>query len=107
MQTLKPFEYIEPATVQEAVRISLKYGDKATIIAGGVDLVPRMRLRKLRPEYLVSLQSIPGLDYVESDGKGRRSERFEALVRMSWFSCGVSPPYFSFSNLISSVNDNW
>ena len=45
MQALKPFEYFEPATVQEAVRISLKYGDKATIFAGGVDLVPRMRLR--------------------------------------------------------------
>ena len=72
MQTLKPFEYFEPATVQEAARISLKYGDKATVFAGGVDLVPRMRLRKLRPEYLVSLQGIPGLDYVESDEKGLR-----------------------------------
>ncbi len=72
MQALKPFEYFEPATVQEAARIALKYGDKATVFAGGVDLVPRMRLRKLRPEYLVILQSIPGLDYVESDGKGLR-----------------------------------
>ena len=72
MLALKPFEYFEPVSVQEAVRISFMYGDKAKIFAGGVDLVPRMRQRKARPECVISLQSIPGLDYVESDGKGLR-----------------------------------
>ncbi|GAH68369.1 unnamed protein product, partial [marine sediment metagenome] len=48
------------------------YGEKAKIIAGGVDLVPRMRLRKIKPECVVSLQKISGLDYIESNGVGLR-----------------------------------
>lgn len=72
MRTLKSFEYFEPGTVEEAGRILSIYGEKAKIIAGGVDLVPRMRLRKIKPECVVSLQKISGLDYIESNGVGLR-----------------------------------
>jgi carbon-monoxide dehydrogenase medium subunit len=68
-QVLQSFEFFEPETVEEAVRLLSKYGDKVKILAGGVDLVHKMRLRQLQPEYLVSLQRISGLDYVKSDTK--------------------------------------
>lgn len=72
MQALKPFEYFEPRTIEEAVRIAFMYGDKAKVLAGGVDLVPKMRQRKIKAECVVSLQRIPGLDYIEGNGAGLR-----------------------------------
>lgn len=66
-RVLKSFELFEPATVEEAVRLLFMYGSRAKVLAGGVDLVMRMRLRQLLPEYVISIQRIPGLDYVEHD----------------------------------------
>jgi len=72
MLTLKPFEYFEPRSIDEATRISLMYGEKAKVLAGGLDLLPRMRQRKIKPECLIYIQRIPGLDYIEGNGAGIR-----------------------------------
>ncbi len=70
---LRSFEYLEPETVTEAVQVLATYGIEVKVLAGGVDLVARMRRREIKPEYLVCLQKIPGLDYIEGDGtKGVR-----------------------------------
>jgi len=69
-RVLKPFEYFEPETIGEATQILSKYGDRAKLLAGGVDLVPKLRRRLLIPECVVSLQWIPGLDYIKSNGDG-------------------------------------
>ncbi len=67
---LKPFEYFEPETIEEATQILSKYGERAKLLAGGVDLVPKLRRRLLVPECVVSLHRIPGLDYIKSNGDG-------------------------------------
>lgn len=67
-RALKSFEYFEPRIVEEAVRILFMYGREAKVLAGGVDLVPKMRKRQIQPKCLVSIQRIPGMDYIESDG---------------------------------------
>jgi len=64
---LKPFEYFEPRTIGEAMQILLMHGDKARILAGGLDLLPRMRQGQSQPEYVVYNKMIPGLDYIEGD----------------------------------------
>ncbi len=64
---LKPFELFEPTTIEEAVRVLSIYGARSKVMAGGVDLVPKMRLRELTPECVVSIERIPGLRYVEGD----------------------------------------
>lgn len=69
MRGLKPFEYIEAPTVEEASRLLSGYGDRGILCAGGVDLIPRMRNRKIKPEYVVNIQKIPGLDYIKGSGK--------------------------------------
>ena len=69
MRGLKPFEYIEAQTVEEASRLLSGYGDRGILFAGGVDLIPRMRNRKIKPEYVVNIQKIPGLDYIKGSGK--------------------------------------
>lgn len=64
-RVLLPFEFSEPTSVAEAV--ALIDGNRARALAGGVDLVLKMRLRQIVPERVVSLQRIPGLDYVRPD----------------------------------------
>jgi len=61
---LKPFEYFEPKTVQEAVEFLSKYGDKAKVLAGGTDLLISMKKRKISPQYVVYIKGIPELDYI-------------------------------------------
>jgi carbon-monoxide dehydrogenase medium subunit len=78
MQTLRPFEYFEPETVEDAVKLLSGYGDNGRLLAGGVDLLPRIRLRSIKPEYLVNIQKIPGLDYIK--GNGKEGVRFGALT---------------------------
>jgi len=70
---MKPFEYFESGTVEEATQLLAEYGRRAEVLAGGIDLVPRMRKGQIQPEYVVSIQKIHGLDCIERDGeKGLR-----------------------------------
>ncbi|MFC2068982.1 FAD binding domain-containing protein [Chloroflexota bacterium] len=66
-QVLHPFEYYEPITSEEAVRILSKYGDKSKALAGGVDLIARMRQRQIKPECVVNIKQLPGLNYIQHD----------------------------------------
>jgi carbon-monoxide dehydrogenase medium subunit len=68
-RVLRPFEYFEPTTVAEVVDTLSKRDGKAMVLAGGMDLIPKMRRRDLSPEHIISLQRVEGLDYVSGDGK--------------------------------------
>jgi hypothetical protein len=71
MKSLRKFEHINAGTIDEAVSILRRHGDKAWVIAGGTDLIGTMRFEVLRdyPEVVVNLKTIPGLDYIkEEDG---------------------------------------
>ncbi len=72
-RTMRPFELLEPNTVDEAVGNLSSYGDKAKVLAGGIDLLAKMRRWQMKPECLVSIRRIPGLDYLESNGGSRLS----------------------------------
>jgi xanthine dehydrogenase YagS FAD-binding subunit len=68
MKTIKRFEHINAKSIDEAASI-LKQG-KASIIAGGTDILGTMRFEIL-PDYseiLVNLKSIPDLDYIKEEG---------------------------------------
>lgn len=68
-----PFEYLEPLSIEEAVSLLKKYGNKARVLAGGTDLVPLMKEKTVRPECVISIGRIAGLDYIRFDGeKGLR-----------------------------------
>jgi carbon-monoxide dehydrogenase medium subunit len=79
-RVLKPFEFFEPATLEEALRLLSMYGAKAKILAGGVALVLDMRLRKVTPEYVVSIQKIPDLNYIKIESNN--SLKFGALTTL-------------------------
>jgi CO/xanthine dehydrogenase FAD-binding subunit len=69
-RALLPFEFFEPKTVDEALRLLDTANSK--VMAGGVDLVLKMRLRLILPDAVIALQRIPGLDYIESNPAGLR-----------------------------------
>ncbi|MGC8602197.1 MAG: FAD binding domain-containing protein [Desulfomonilaceae bacterium] len=61
---LPKFDYYEPATLEEALRLLSEMGGNARVIAGGTDLLVRMKLKVEKPSQLVSLRKIPGFDLI-------------------------------------------
>jgi carbon-monoxide dehydrogenase medium subunit len=65
---MKEVKYFAPESVEEALRLLAEYGEKATVLAGGTDLVPRMNTYKLKPDILIYVGGL-GLDYIREDGE--------------------------------------
>jgi len=59
------FEYSAPATLAEALH--LIDGDRK-LLAGGMSLIPLMKLRFAQPGHLVDLGRVPGLNGIETEG---------------------------------------
>ena len=66
---LPRFDYVRPASMDEALDILAHGGSGACrVYAGGTDLIPRLKGRILdSPETLVDLKGIPELDYIDYD----------------------------------------
>jgi aerobic carbon-monoxide dehydrogenase medium subunit len=71
------FEYFAPSTLDEAIEILERYGDEGKVLAGGMSLIPVMKLRIAQPRALVDINRIKGLDGLTTDG----GLRIGALVR--------------------------
>jgi NADPH-dependent glutamate synthase beta subunit-like oxidoreductase/CO/xanthine dehydrogenase FAD-binding subunit len=69
MKSLRKYEHINAVTVDQAVSILRRYGDKAWVNAGGTDLIDTLRFEILRhnPEMVINLKTIPGLDYIREE----------------------------------------
>jgi aerobic carbon-monoxide dehydrogenase medium subunit len=72
------FAYLEPESIEETLTILSQYQGKSKIIAGGTDLMLQMRNKAIRPEYVVDITRIPGLDYITFDDQ--QGLRFGALT---------------------------
>jgi carbon-monoxide dehydrogenase medium subunit len=59
-----PFDYYDPRSVEEAVSLLREHGEDAKILAGGQSLMPLLSVRMARPEALIDLSKVAGLDYV-------------------------------------------
>lgn len=60
------FEYVSPATLEEA--LELAGGDGVKLLAGGMSLVPLIKLRLATPSVVVDLGRINGLRYIREEG---------------------------------------
>lgn len=67
---MKPFKHFNAYTVDEATAIIGRYGRRAVIIAGGTDLLGKMKDQVLPtyPEALINIKTIPGLDSIREEG---------------------------------------
>ena len=66
MLLLPKFDYEEPKSLREALRIFSELQGKAKVIAGGTDLLVNMKKRTVVPGCLVSLRRVGSLHQVES-----------------------------------------
>jgi carbon-monoxide dehydrogenase medium subunit len=63
------FDYLAPATLDEAVALLSQHQDEAKILAGGHSLIPAMKLRLAQPQLLIDIGRIKDLSYIsEQDG---------------------------------------
>lgn len=62
------FDYVRPATVDEAVAALVGAGEDGKVLAGGQSLIPVLRLRLAYPSTLVDLGRVPELRGVRDDG---------------------------------------
>lgn len=62
------FDYVAPATLEEALAALAEHGDDAKVIAGGQSLLPILRMRLNAPEVLIDLGKITDLQGVTDDG---------------------------------------
>jgi xanthine dehydrogenase YagS FAD-binding subunit len=63
---MRNFAHVNAMTLDEAASILRRYGKKAALIAGGTDLLGKMKdeILPTYPEALVNIKTIPGLDFI-------------------------------------------
>ncbi len=66
------FDYVAPASLDEALSALRDGGEDAKILAGGHSLLPLMKLRLAAPTLLVDLRRVPGLTGIERANSGWR-----------------------------------
>jgi carbon-monoxide dehydrogenase medium subunit len=75
---MRRFEYHEPTSLEEASRLLVRYGEDASLLAGGTDLLVEIREHIRWPKHVVNVKKIPGLAALAYDD--RNGLRFGALV---------------------------
>lgn len=63
---LPRFNYLEPENFDKALDFLASHKDDAKILAGGTDLLVRMKKGLLRPKTLISLKAIDELSYIKT-----------------------------------------
>jgi 4-hydroxybenzoyl-CoA reductase subunit beta len=70
MLRLPRFSYLRPASLAEAVAMLADHGGQARVIAGGTDLLPKMKRRQLQPAVLVGIGHLDALRHLETTASG-------------------------------------
>lgn len=73
-----PFSYHRAQSLGEATKLLHQLGEEARVIAGGQSLIPLMKMRLARPNALIDINFIPGLNEIKNHNGDLR---FGALAR--------------------------
>lgn len=67
MLRMAPLTVYRPESLEEAVALLAKYDGAARVIAGGTDVLPALKLRRIEAQALVSLSRVPlgGVDVID------------------------------------------
>lgn len=65
---MKKFDYYQPQTLKEAFSLMEKLKGRAKYIAGGTDILVRIKQKAIHPDTLISLRGIDGLKTVNHNG---------------------------------------
>jgi 2-furoyl-CoA dehydrogenase FAD binding subunit len=64
----RPFDYVRPDTVEEAVALLAEYGEDARVLAGGQSLVPMLNLRLIDVSAMIDISRIAALETIRDLG---------------------------------------
>jgi carbon-monoxide dehydrogenase medium subunit len=65
---LPRFQYHEPTSLAEACQMVQAFGEKAALLAGGTDLLVKMKNRELQPQNIVSLAELEEIKQISVTG---------------------------------------
>lgn len=65
---LGEFDYVEPASVEEAAAVLAERAGEARVLAGGTDLLVQLKLERADARCLVGLRRLPGLRRITGEG---------------------------------------
>ena len=82
---MRPFAYQRPTTLPAAVALLTELGPEGRLLAGGTDLIIRLRDGSIRPQVVVDLKRVVELDdeIGEGEGEGGGSLVIGALTTMT------------------------
>lgn len=76
----RSFQYFAPSSVEEAIGFLREHPGEAKVVAGGMSLIPLMKMRLASPAYIVDINNLRGLESVEKSQDGG-TLRVGALTR--------------------------
>lgn len=78
---MRTFAHFNPNTIDEAVEILKRYGKKGKVVAGGTDIIGKMKdeILPTYPEALINIKTVGDLDFIETTKGG---VRIGALTRL-------------------------
>lgn len=79
---MRRFDYFAPATLDEAVALLGRYNGRASLMAGGTDLLVEIKENIRHPDFVIDLKKIPNLDYLTFDSAAGLKIGALATVRM-------------------------
>jgi aerobic carbon-monoxide dehydrogenase medium subunit len=68
VQIPAPFDYARASNVENALALLQRHGPDSRVVAGGHSLLPMMKLRLARPEWLIDINDLSELDFITRDG---------------------------------------
>jgi 4-hydroxybenzoyl-CoA reductase subunit beta len=80
VRPLPKMVYASPSSLKEALGLLKKYKNKARLLAGGTDLIPKMKKRMIAAEVVIDLNRIPGLSGIKL---GRDGLHIGGLTRLN------------------------
>src|SRR4051794_41291856 len=63
-----PFDYVRAGSADEAIAQLAEHGDDAKLLAGGMSLLPLMKLRLSTPAVIIDVGRVRDLSYVRDAG---------------------------------------
>jgi xanthine dehydrogenase YagS FAD-binding subunit len=64
----KSFELLSPSNLEQALEWASKYGEDAALLAGGCDLLDKLKNQWSSPHYVINLKTIPNLKQIQTSG---------------------------------------
>jgi len=84
---MRSFAYARPESLNEALALLDEYGPAATILAGGTDVVVRLRTGRVLPAIVIDLKRVPALhaDILETveEEEQRRLKGYDGAVEVA------------------------